>query len=384
MEAYLDNSATTPICPEAFNAVTEALTSNWGNPSSLYRKGIEAEAVRESARRSLAGRLGCESGEVFFTSGGTESNNIAVLGAAEAQKRFGRRIIVSSVEHASIDEAVKFLETRGFEIIRLPVDSQGRVPEDRIFRAVNQGTILVSLMAVNNEVGTLQPLEAVRQAVVSSRSRALIHCDAVQAFGKIDVKPSAMGVDLMSVSAHKIHGPKGAGALYVRGGLKKEKNGVRVLPVMYGGTQESSLRPGTEPMPAIAGFGAAVNALPPVSASLERINLLRQRLVCGLETVDGIEFNSPPDALPYVTNISVVGYESENLINFLSERGIYVSSGSACGKGKKSRVLKNMGLGDDRVSSALRISLSRYTAPEHIDMLIYGLRDARNFLRTKK
>jgi len=380
LEAYLDNCATTPVCAEAVSAMTDALTTNWGNPSSLYRKGVEAENLRESAREAIARKLGCESQEVFFTSGGTESNNIALLGAAEAQRRFGRQIVVSSVEHPSVDETVRQLEARGFEIVRLPVDSEGRVSEEAIFRAVTPATILVSLMAVNNEVGTIQPVESVRRAAAAVRSKAVIHCDAVQAFGKLELRVSALGADLISISAHKIHGPKGVGALYVRGG-KKDGGSPFVRPVMYGGAQEKSLRPGTEPMPAIAGFGAAVNALPPVPATLEKINLLRRRLVSGLASVEGIEINSPPDALPYVTNISVMGYNSEPLVNFLSGRGIYVSSGSACSKGKKSRVLKSMGLSDARISGALRISFSRYTTPAQVDMLINGLRDAREFIR---
>jgi cysteine desulfurase len=381
VEAYLDNCATTQVCPEAVSALSDAVLKNWGNPSSLYKKGNEALAILDGARLSIAKRLSCGADEIFFTSGGTESNSLAILGAAAAMKRGGNRIIISSVEHPSVEGPVSHLEADGFEVIRLRADSEGRISEDDLFRAVNSKTVLISIMAVNNEVGTIQPVEAARRAVARVRSGAVIHCDAIQAFGKIDLKPSAMGVDLMSISSHKIHGPKGAGALYVRGGYKNNRSFVKISPCVFGGLQERTLRPGTEPVPAIAGFGAAVSALPDTRGELGRIYALREYLLRGLGSVGGIVPNSPDDALPYIVNISVLGINSEPMMNFLSSRGVYVSSGSACSKGMKSRVLKNMGLSGDRISSALRISFSRFTKTEEIDMLISGLRDGKNSIR---
>ena len=369
VEAYLDNSATTPPCKEAIDAMQEALGHLWGNPSSMHRYGLEAERLVSGCRAAVAGRLGCDPGEVHFTSGGTESNNLALFGAANAQRRRGRRIVTSAVEHSSVAEAAKELASRGFEVVFLKVDRTGRVPEAELAQAINRETILVSLMAVNNEVGTLQPVEAMRRLVQAKQAPALVHVDAVQAFGKLPVQPARMGADLLTVSSHKIHGPKGVGALYVR-------RGVRLLPLLYGGSQEGRLRPGTEPVPAIAGFAAAAQALPDPAQGLAYAGSLRDRLLQGLQGIEGVRVNSPPDALPYVINLSVPGLQSETMLNFLSARGVYVSSGSACSKGQKSRVLKAMGLGEPEIAGALRVSLSRFTTWEEIDAFLYGLNEA--------
>ena len=346
MTAYLDNSATTPVCGEAVEAMKTAVTELWGNPSSLHQKGIEADEMLENARSNIARRLFCRDDEVYFTSGGTESNNLAVQG-------------------------------EGFEVIRLGVDRKGRISERELFDAVTPDTVLVSIMAVNNETGTVQPVEAARTAVTRAKSPALIHCDAVQAFGKLPLKPAAMGVDLMTVSSHKIHGPKGVGALYV-------KKGVRLSPIVFGGLQEEKLRPGTQPMPAIAGFGAAAAALPNLTAQLKKVTELRDYMCERLLSLGGVVINSPEDALPYVTNISVLGINSEPMLNFLSSRGVYVSSGSACSKGHQSSVLKNMGLSDEVRKSPLRISFSRFTTKEEIDMLIDGISAGQKAIRKNK
>lgn len=377
MTAYLDNSATTPVCGEAVEAMKTAVTELWGNPSSLHQKGIEADEMLENARSNIARRLFCRDDEVYFTSGGTESNNLAVQGAAHAMRRRGRRIVTTSVEHPSIEETVKHLESEGFEVIRLGVDRKGRISEHELFDAVTPDTVLVSIMAVNNETGTVQPVEAARTAVTRAKSPALIHCDAVQAFGKLPLKPAAMGVDLMTVSSHKIHGPKGVGALYV-------KKGVRLSPIVFGGLQEEKLRPGTQPMPAIAGFGAAAAALPNLTAQLKKVTELRDYMCERLLSLGGVVINSPEDALPYVTNISVLGINSEPMLNFLSSRGVYVSSGSACSKGHQSSVLKNMGLSDEVRKSPLRISFSRFTTKEEIDMLIDGISAGQKAIRKNK
>lgn len=370
MEAYLDNSATTPVCPEAVNAVTAALTTYWGNPSSLHFGGIEAAEVLEKSRRSIAKRLSCDESEIYFTSGGTESNNIAVFGAAHAYRSKGMRIITTSIEHPSVEEPFKQLEMQGYDVVRLNVDSEGRFDERQLYAAVNTSTSLISIMAVNNEVGTIQAVEKARIAVKKFNAPALIHCDAVQAFGKIPLKPYAMGVDLMTISSHKIHGPKGAGALFI-------KKGSRLAHHVFGGGQEHGVRPGTEPLPAIAGFGAAADALPDLSIQLAKTAALRDYMLERFESMDGIVLNSPRDALPYVTNVSVVGIPSEVMVNYLSEMGIYVSGGSACAKGHKSRVLQSMKLDGTRINSAIRISLSRYTTKDEIDYLIQGISSAQ-------
>ncbi len=377
MEAYLDNSATTPLCKEAVDKVNFALTSCWGNPSSLHSNGIAASELLEESRNIIAKKLNCEPEEIIFTSGGTQSNNIAILGAANALKRRGSRIITTSVEHSSVEEPVKYLESQGFDVIRLRVNENGLIDERQLYAATNPSVVLISIMYVNNEVGTVQPVEFAKRAAVHAGANALIHCDAVQAFGKVQLKPYNMGVDLMSVSSHKIHGPKGAGALFV-------KKGTRLAPHTLGGLQENKIRPGTEPMPAIAGFAAATAALPEYSQGLDHAEKLRDYFVKNVSVMENIKINSPANALPYVTNISVLGIPSEVMLNYLSNMGIYVSSGSACSKGNKSRVLRAMGLSDDRINSAIRVSISRFTTKEEIDYLLYGIANAQKSMRRMK
>ena len=377
MEAYFDNSATTAPCCEAVKAVSDAMTNCWGNPSSLHRSGNAAKELLDSSRESIAKCLSVSPEEIFFTSGGTESNNLAVMGAAYQMRRMGRRIVSTAVEHSSIDETLDKLAEEGFEVIKLKVDNYGRINERELYSAVNSNTILITMMLVNNEVGTIMPVQAAKRAAMAARSPALIHCDAVQAFGKMPVKPVSLGVDLMTVSSHKIHGPKGVGALYIR-------KGVKIKPRTLGGEQEKKIRPGTEAMPAIAGFAAAARALPDPQRELEHIRMLRDYMVEKLTELDEIVINSPPDALPYVTNISVLGIKSEPMLNFLSERGICVSSGSACAKGKKSHVLMQMGLDRRRLDSPLRISFSRYTTIQEVDALIQGIAEGKKVIRAVK
>ena len=377
MEAYFDNSATTAPCSEAVNAVSDALVYCWGNPSSLHASGNRAKELLDSSRADIAKKLGCLPEEIYFTSGGTETNNLAVIGAAHKMRRMGKRIVSTSVEHPSVDETLNQLEAEGFEVIKLKVDGYGRICEKDLYAAVTSNTILITMMLVNNEVGTIMPVEAAKRAALMARSPALIHCDAVQAFGKMPIKPSALGVDLMTISSHKIHGPKGVGALYMR-------KGVKISSRTFGGSQESKLRPGTEAMPAIAGFAAAARALPDPKRELEHIFAMRDYMVSKLSELGDVVVNSPPDALPYVTNISVLGIKSEPMLNFLSDRGISVSAGSACSKGKKSHVLTQMGLDRKRLDSPLRISFSRYTTVQEIDALILGIAEAKKVIRAAK
>lgn len=373
-EVYLDNSSTTRVCETAAAKVMELMTENYGNPSSLHALGFRAEQALTQARRSVAAALGAKEEEVFFTSGGTESNNLAIFGAAYARKRMGMHIVTTQIEHPSVANAVRQLEKEGWEVTWLQPDREGHIAPEAVLEAVRPDTTLVSMMAVNNEVGSLQPLDAVRGAIKRAGAPALFHCDCVQGFGKLEVKPAALGIDLMTVSSHKIHGPKGAGALYIR-------RGVRVKPRVFGGGQEKDLRPGTEAMPALVGFGAACAALPEVKAGLAHATELRGYLLEQIGGLRGITLNSPPDALPYIVNLSIPGLRSEPVLNLLSEMGVYVSSGSACAKGHKSPVLTALGLPDTRIDSALRISFSRFTTPQEIDALVAGIKRVQQVLR---
>lgn len=377
MECYFDNSATTKPLPEATAAVAAAMTDVWGNPSSLHKIGDAANDLLEASRNTLADALSCKASEVCFTAGGTESNNIAVLGAAEALRRRGNRVVTTSVEHPSVEKAMQCLETRGFEVVRLPVDSAGRIREEDLFDAVNEKTVLVSLMLVNNEVGSIMPVKAGAQALKRAKAPGLLHVDAVQGFGKLPVSPKALSADLISVSSHKVHGPKGAGALVLR-------KGTRIVSPVLGGGQEDDIRPGTQGMPAIAGFAAAVEQgilKTDFDASIAHVTGLRDTIRdAALSTGIGA-INSGVDALPYILNISLDGIPSEVLRNFLSERGVYVSTGSACSKGHRSTVLTQMGLPARQIDSAVRFSFSRTNTQEEADYAAQCLKDAAATLR---
>ncbi len=375
MSAYLDNSATTKVCKKAKDYMMDTLENCWGNPSSLHEKGIEADTLLLKARETVAKALFCEKEEIFFTSGGTEGNNLAVFGAAYGNKRKGNRVITSAVEHPSVQKAFDRLEKEGFEVIRIGTDAYGEIDFDALTDAINEKTILVSIMAVNNEVGTVQPVDKIASVIKRKNSPALFHIDAVQAFGKITLNVKKLGADLMTVSSHKIHGPKGVGALFI-------KKGTKLSPVAVGGGQERDIRPGTEPMPAIAGFMGAVEELT-VKSSLEKITELRDGFLRELLKREAIVINSPDSALPYIINISLPGYRSETLLNFLSDSGIYVSSGSACAKGHKSHVLTAMKLSDRLIDSSLRISLSRFTTREELDFFLNTLDRAMKVIMKK-
>ena len=375
LEVYLDNSATTKPCPGARKRLLEAVDLLWGNPSSLHQKGLEAQLLLEEARAFIAKCLSCRESELYFTSGGTESNNLAVFGAANAMKRKGNKIVVSSVEHPSVSRAFDKLESDGFTVVRLPVDRFGVVPVEEIENAVDESTVLVSMMAVNNELGSVEPVEALSRIVKEKHSPALIHVDAVQAFGKLPLNVKKLGVDLMSVSAHKIHGTKGAGALFV-------KDSVHLAPHIFGGGQEKNVRPGTEPLPAIAAFFGAAEELD-IKKSLPAVTALRDGFVKKLSALDGVVINSGADALPYIVNISLPGRPAEAVLNFLSSRGIYVSSGSACAKGRRSPTLTAAGLESERVNSSLRISLSRFTTADELDFCLEGIEEALRAIRKK-
>jgi len=367
---YLDNSATTLPEKAVADKVYEMLCTNFGNPSSFHRAGLDANAEIRNARKIIAGALSCEEEEIVFTSGGTEANNLAIFGAVEVNRRRGRRIVTTEIEHESVLEAAAELEKQGFEVIRLAPDGEGNISPAQIIDAVNAETVLVSIMYVNNEVGSILPVEAARKAVNRTGAPALIHVDCVQAFGKIPVKPKKLGADLITVTAHKIHGPKGTGALYI-------KKGTRIVPRQFGGAQERKIRPGTEAAPLIAGFGKAAELMPDLKAQAEEMKNLNAYAKEKLSAIEGLKFNSGENASDYILNIFVPSFmTSQTLVQHLSSQySICVSSGSACAKGKKSHVLTAMRLNDKIIEHSIRVSFSRLTTKEEIDALYSALEE---------
>ncbi len=368
--AYLDNSATTKPDKAVADKIYEMLTVNFGNPSSFHKEGLNANLELRAAREKIANALSCESEEIYFTSGGTEANNLAILGAAEAGKRKGKRIVTTAIEHESVLQSVDELEKQGFEVIRLMPDKQGRITEQQVFDAVNSDTILVSMMYVNNEVGSIMPVKSIKKAVKRANAPALIHIDCVQAFGKLEVKPSKLGADLVTVTAHKIHGPKGVGALYL-------KKGTRILPRVFGGEQEKKLRPGTEAIPLIAGFGVAADLIPDLKKQSEKIKEINAYAREGLLTVPGVKINSGDDASDYIINLFVPTFmTSQTVVQHLSSKyGVYVSNGSACAKGKRSHVLTAMKLDDKIIEKSIRVSFSRTTTKGDIDEFVNAIKE---------
>ncbi len=359
---YLDNSATTPLCKEAVAAIASA-AQRFGNPSSLHALGAEALAALDTTRQRVAAFLGCEAKEVYFTSGGSEANNTAIFGVAGAMKRRGNHIITTAVEHHSVLNPLKRLESEGFKVTYLKPNGQGVVSAAQVAEALTDQTVLVSVMHVNNETGAIMPISEIAAAIKASGCGAVFHSDCVQAMGKLPLNLRTLGPDIVSVSAHKVHGPKGVGAIYV-------KSGCRILPFIYGGGQEKGLRSGTEPTLLIEGFGAAISAMPDLKKELARISALRDDGLARLSELEGVTFNSPKDGLGYVINISVKGIRSEVMMHWLEMRDIYVSSGSACAKGESSHVLAAQGVDRQLADSAIRISMSHFTQKEDIDALV--------------
>ena len=378
MNIYLDNAATTKPCREAVKAITDCLTENYGNPSSLHRAGLQAQLAVDNVRKIIAKSIAADPACIYFTSGATESNNIAILGAAGAHGKRKPKIVTTSIEHSSVEKAMEHLEEQGFEIIRISPDRNGQISHERIVNAVDDQVCLVSIMMVNNETGYILPVRRAFYGIKKTHPQCITHCDAVQGFMKIPFKVSEINADIVSLSAHKIHGGKGVGALYL-------KKGIRLEPIIFGGGQEKGLRSGTENVPMIAGMGAAVNALcKNISERYDKVALLREKFYRKIEGIDGIYINSKEDASPYIINISVSGIRSEIMLHFLEEKGIYISSGSACSKGAKSSVLKEFRIKDSLADSALRISLcSENTLPE-LSALISGIEEAMERLARKK
>lgn len=370
---YLDNSATTKPCERAVAYINKALTENWGNPSSLHRLGMEAEIALNDARETVARSVNAKADEIVFTGSGTEANNTALLSVLKAGKR-GGRVIVTAIEHPSVLETAKRLCSEGLEVIRLKPDSNGIIPLSSLENALTENTVLVSMMLVNNETGAVQPVKEAAGIVKRTVPTALFHCDAVQGYGKLSINVKTLGIDLLTASGHKIHGPKGIGFLYC-------KKNVHIAPFITGGGQERGLRSGTESLPLIMGLMGAVEELPPLESQLKKQSELISFAKELLSQNPHIVVNSPDGALPYILNISLPGYRSETLLHFLEGRNIFVSSGSACAKGHGSYVLNEMGLDKGRVDSALRLSFSRYNTKEDLELLYDALCRAEKQLR---
>ena len=355
--------------------MNEALHNNWGNPSSLHTLGINAEQSILSARQVVADILNADSDEIYFTGGGTEANNIAIFGAANSGKKRGKRIVTTSIEHPSVLECIKQLEKDGFEVIYLKPDNNGTIKENDIYNAVNKDTILVSIMLVNNEIGSIQPIYAAADAIKKVGAPALLHCDAVQAFGKLPIDVHKLGVDLLSLSGHKIHAPKGIGVLYKR-------KGRHINSLIFGGGQEKGVRPGTESVPLICALKGAVEELGNIETALKKqkalFNYAKEKIS---STFPNAHINSSDNCLPYILNFSVNTHRSETLLHFLEIQNIFVSSGSACAKGQRSHVLTSLGFDNRRIDSALRLSFNRVNTKDEIDKFCEVLSTACNTLR---
>ncbi|MBP3704890.1 MAG: cysteine desulfurase, partial [Clostridia bacterium] len=319
-------------------------------------------------RAIIAERLSAQPGEVYFTSGGTESDNIAILGAAYAKKRAGNRIVTTAIEHPAVLNTMAQLEKEGFEVVYVQPEADGNIPAEKFAAVIDAKTILVSVMTVNNETGAVLPLKEIAGIIKRKKAPALFHTDAVQAFCKLPVSPKKLGLDLISVSGHKVHAPKGVGALYV-------KSGVRILPHSFGGGQEKNLRPGTEGVPQICAFGAAVKAMPAEREAEKAVREVRDHLLMRLGVLPEVTLNSPENAMPYIVNLSAGRVRAETMLHFLAEKGIYVSSGSACGKAKPSHVLTAMGLSQQRIDTSLRVSLCAENTKEEIDAFADALKE---------
>lgn len=376
MQVYLDNSATTMPCEAAINSALELMKEEYGNPSSLHSKGFEASQILENARGVIAESLSVEPNCIYFTPCGTVSNNTAIFGAVNALKRRGNKIVTTAFEHPSVAKCMDKLSDDGFEVVRIMPDESGNIPISEFEAEIDEKTILVSLMAVNNEVGTVLPFDKIKKIIKRINSPALLHIDAVQGYMKMNIKPEKCGIDLMSMSAHKVHALKGSGALYIA-------KGVRIKPYVLGGGQENGICSGTQAMPNIAAFSAAVEELGDINLRYEKINELSAYLKQELLKIDGVSLNSPDNAIPYIINISLKGIPSQVSVNYMSAQGICVSAGSACSKGHRSDVLTAMKLSPERIDSAIRVSLCYKNTVEEIDYFIQTVKKAFSELSKK-
>lgn len=381
MEAYLDNAATTRVFPEVREMMVHVMEEDFGNPSSKHTKGITAENYIKEAKETICTQLKCKPKEIIFTSGGTESNNMAFIGTAIANRRAGKHVITTRIEHASVHEPMAYLEEMGYDVTYLPVDSTGRVSVEELENAIRENTFLISIMYVNNEVGSVQPIEQIGQMLKKKHPQILFHVDAIQAFGKYKIVPKKLGVDMMSVSGHKIHGPKGSGFLYVN-----EK--VKIRPILFGGGQQDGMRSGTENVPAIAGLGVAVKEI--YTGHLEKrakLYELKKRLIAGLQDVDGVTINALIDPIeetaPHIVSVSFANTRSEVMLHALAQKGVFVSSGSACSSNhpELSGTLQAIGVKSELLDSTLRFSFSVMTTSEEIDYAIEVVKEVLPVLR---
>lgn len=379
MKVYFDNSATTKVTESVKDIVVKAMTEDFGNPSSMHMAGVEAEKYIKDAQDIISKILKVDSKEIYFTSGGTESNNMAIIGAAMAGKRSGNKIITSSVEHASVSSSMKYLEEQGFQVIYLPVDNNGVVKIEALKEAMDEETILVSIMQVNNEVGAIQPIAEIGKIIKEINPKVIFHVDAIQSFGKMEIKPKKDNVDILSVSGHKIHGPKGIGFIYI-------KKNTKLNPIILGGGQQMGVRSGTENVPGIAGIGqAAKDCYDSLEESVEKITNLKDYLIEKLETIEGVTVNSRKgsDGAPHIVSASFSGVRSEVLLHALEDRGVYISAGSACSSNKPaiSSTLKAMGVEKELLDSTVRFSFSKFNTIEEIDYTVEQLQGLLPMLR---
>jgi len=377
MTAYLDNAATTMVCPEAAEAALQIMTVNYGNPSSTHTMGRNAKKALETARAQIADAIGAKPEEIFFTSCGSESDNWAILSGAQLGSRKGKHIISSMAEHSAVLKSLELLEKLGYEVTRLKPEKNGSVPVAAVEEALREDTILVSLMLVNNETGGITDIAGISRAIKKKGSAALLHTDAVQGFLKVPFTVKSLGADLITLSGHKIHAPKGVGALYARGGAK-----MNLAPLILGGGQEQGRRSGTEPLPQIAAFGVAAElGKKSMDESISKMAGLKALAVERL-TAENEGLRVLVSDAPHILSISLPGYKSEVMMNFLEARGVFVSKSSACKKGGRSYVLEAAGCSPDIIDGALRIGLSRYTTEDEIAALCDGIHDARDRLYT--
>ena len=379
MEAYFDNSATTKVLDCVKDAVVDAMCVNYGNAAAKHRKGVEAENLIREAKKAIADTLKVQEKEILFTSGGTESNNTALIGTALANRRAGKHLITTGVEHPSIYNTMSFLEEMGFEVTYLPVDHLGHISLEDLEKAIREDTILVSVMYVNNEVGAVEPIEAISQCIKKKNPKTLFHVDAIQAYGKYKIRPKKQGIDLLSVSGHKIHAPKGVGFLYIR-------DGVKIRPILFGGGQQKGMRSGTENVPGCVGLGvAAREAYKDFDARIEKLYTLRERLIAGLKLLGGVTINGSEDRTnaPQIVSASFEGVRSEVLLHALEDKGVYVSSGSACSSNHPgiSGTLKGIGVKKELLDSTIRFSLGVLNTEEEVDYAIGVLGELLPVLR---
>ena len=373
MEAYLDNSATTSCSKAATEKMVELLTQDYGNPSSMHMKGVIAEKYITEAKKKIAKTLKVEEKELVFTSGGTESNNLAIIGSALANKRAGMHVITTSIEHASVTNPFIWLAENGFEVTYLGVDAYGQVKMEELKNAIRPDTILVSIMHVNNEIGALQPIEEIGKVIKAINPKCLFHVDAIQSYGKISIFPKKWNVDMLSVSGHKIHGPKGSGFLFI-------KDKTKVKPLIHGGGQQKGMRSGTENVPAIAGLAMAAEEMyQSLETNRNHLFELRDYFIEEAEKIDGVSINGKKDrdSAPHIVSVSIEGVRAEVILHTLEDKNIYVSAGSACASNKPaiSSTLQSIGLKKELLDSTVRFSFSIHTTKEELDYALEVMRE---------